>query len=156
MHDNSLAAIATLKVVTSVSSSIGSNVSRLVAMLFHQLFYIQYKVQQQFSVIMIRSSNDESIMINYSEDQYFLAAIAALYVQMSVGLSVRLSLTSSSESYYQHSFNSMLALQQIIMMHNNSLAMIAALQVVMSVGGLPKQVTIALHQQNSFIASVCP
>ena len=74
MHDNSLAAIAALQVVTSVSSSIGSNVSRLVTMLFHQLLYIQYKVQQQFSVIMIRSSNDESIMINHSEEQYFLMA----------------------------------------------------------------------------------
>ena len=34
MHDNSLTAIAALKVVMSVSCSIGSNVSRLFTMLF--------------------------------------------------------------------------------------------------------------------------
>ena len=52
------------------------------------------------------------------------------YFQNQTQLRQQLYMCKCSESHYQHSFNSMLALQQIIMMHSNSLAMIVALQVV--------------------------
>ena len=135
------------------SSSISINVCRSVGLSVRN--HESKKTRQRENRIILSKGklfiNIDSFR-NYFQNQTQLRQHLYMFKCWSVGLS----LTSSSESHYQHSFNSMLALQQIIMMHNNSLAMIAAPQVVMSVGGLPKQVTIALHQQNSFIASVCP